>query len=541
MNLQMKIKKYRLLVILVLALGLLVASTSLVLAQVIGEDGMIYACVIPSDGTIRIVSDPANCKKNEELLSWNITGQKGDPGLACWDLNGNGLEDVDEDINQDNLWDTVDCKGSQGDPGVQGDPGIQGPQGDIGPAGPAGAQGEAGPIGAQGEMGPVGPQGIAGPAGPMGEAGPAGPAGPQGDIGPAGPAGLQGDVGPAGPAGPQGEAGLAGPQGEQGLTGEPGLQGNPGPACWDLNGDSLEDPEEDINQDNKWNAMDCKGLQGEQGIPGVPGPVGPTGPVGPQGPAGPAGPQGEDGAMGATGAQGPQGEQGLPGPQGEPGPAGTGIASLDELDGLPCQVGQPGEGVIALSYDPTTGIAVIACNPTILYTLTIEKIGGINSTVLSYPAGIGCGSTCYFAFPAGRLIELSINDGDSFVGWGGACSGSGSCQVVMNSDMTVTATFATDHQILLSLFFQEFVMPPYNYIASGSVLVDGWQTCSDPYCAYNYPEGQTITFEAIPDDGSTFGGWDGVCEGEPSLICTVTIDDTDPIDMEVQAVFTLAW
>jgi hypothetical protein len=136
---------------------------------------------------------------------------------------------------------------------------------------------------------------------------------------------------------------------------------------------------------------------------------------------------------------------------------------------------------------------------------------------------------------------LSNNGGESFVGWGGACTGSGDCQVVMNSDMTVTATFVTDHFIHLQLVFQEWVMPPIYYIASGSVLVDGWQTCSDPYCAYTYSEGQTITFEAIPDEGSIFSGWQGVCEGEATPICTVTIDSSDPIDMEVVAIFWIGF
>jgi hypothetical protein len=494
MELQKKFKKYRLFIILVLAVGMLIASTSLVLAQVIGEDGMIHACMIPTDGTIRIVSDPATCKKNEEVLSWNITGQGGDPGLACWDLNGNGIEDAEEDLNLDNLWDTVDCKGPQGDPGVQGDPGIQGPQGEQG------IQGAAGATGAQGLQGDVGP------------AGPAGATGPQGEVGP---------VGAAGPIGPQGNSGLA---------------------CWDLNGDGLEDPVEDINQDYKWNAADCKGLQGEQGIPGVPGPVGPTGPLGPQGLAGPAGPQGETGATGATGAQGPQGEQGLQGPagpQGEPGPAGTGITSLDDLDGLPCQVGEPGEGLTSVSYDQLNGNVSITCNPTTLFTLTVEKIGGDpNSFIASDPAGINCGSTCSFSFPYGRPVSLNatLAYGDILDSWGGACSGTGVCQLIMDSDKTVTATIYSGHIINLSLEFYESGAPYYQ-TGSGVVVVNGTQTCEDPACVYNFANGEVVTFQAIPDFGSTLYGWYESCEGELTYTCTLTLNETYPYYMDVVALF----
>lgn len=38
-------------------------------------------------------------------------------GLACWDLNGNGMNDTIEDINGDGLWNAQDCQGIAGTPG----------------------------------------------------------------------------------------------------------------------------------------------------------------------------------------------------------------------------------------------------------------------------------------------------------------------------------------------------------------------------------------------------------------------------------------
>ena len=43
------------------------------------------------------------------------TGTDGDDGLACWDLNGNGVGDPAEDINGDGLFDAADC-GAGSDP-----------------------------------------------------------------------------------------------------------------------------------------------------------------------------------------------------------------------------------------------------------------------------------------------------------------------------------------------------------------------------------------------------------------------------------------
>src|SRR3970040_427536 len=36
-------------------------------------------------------------------------GEPGDPGLACWDLDGDGIGDPGEDLNDDGLWDAEDC------------------------------------------------------------------------------------------------------------------------------------------------------------------------------------------------------------------------------------------------------------------------------------------------------------------------------------------------------------------------------------------------------------------------------------------------
>ena len=66
-------------------------------------------------------------------------------------------------------------------------------------------------------------------------------------------------------------------------------------------------------------------LKGQRGL---------TGPTGPQGAQGGQGVKGDTGPAGATGSQGPQGTPGSKGEPGAPGPA-----SLDALDGKPCQFG----------------------------------------------------------------------------------------------------------------------------------------------------------------------------------------------------------
>ena len=62
-------------------------------------------------------------------------GLAGQNGISCWDLNGNGIGDPAEDVNSDNNYDALDCKGQKGDTGNQG---IQGLKGDTGEQGPSG-------------------------------------------------------------------------------------------------------------------------------------------------------------------------------------------------------------------------------------------------------------------------------------------------------------------------------------------------------------------------------------------------------------------
>ncbi len=107
----------------VLVLGVAVFSLiSWTLAQAAGET--ITVCV-KKGGTMYMVGEGfkrADCKDNDQLLSWNVTGPQGIQGL-------------------------------QGVPGA------------IGPAGPQGPTGITGASGAQGPTGPQGPQGLQGPAG----------------------------------------------------------------------------------------------------------------------------------------------------------------------------------------------------------------------------------------------------------------------------------------------------------------------------------------------------------------------------------------
>ena len=104
----------------------------------------------------------------------------GPPGLSCWDLDGDGVADPQEDVNGDGTHDALDCQGRQGSPGDNGEVGSDGIAGDAGDDGDDGEQGDAGP---PGTSGPPGPSGAPGPQGPPGIQGPPGPPGNDGTDG----------------------------------------------------------------------------------------------------------------------------------------------------------------------------------------------------------------------------------------------------------------------------------------------------------------------------------------------------------------------
>jgi Divergent InlB B-repeat domain len=77
-------------------------------------------------------------------------------------------------------------------------------------------------------------------------------------------------------------------------------------------------------------------------------------------------------------------------------------------------------------------------------TLTISKAGTGTGTVISHPVGINCGTTCSSQVAAGKKVTLVATpaSGSAFAGFSGACSGTGSCKVLMSEARSVTATFA---------------------------------------------------------------------------------------------------
>jgi hypothetical protein len=79
------------------------------------------------------------------------------------------------------------------------------------------------------------------------------------------------------------------------------------------------------------------------------------------------------------------------------------------------------------------------------YNLSVSRSGTGSGSVSSSPAGITCGDDCADFYDPSATVTLTVAPatGSMFAGWsGGGCSGTGTCQVTMSADTSVTVTFS---------------------------------------------------------------------------------------------------
>ncbi|SJM94380.1 conserved hypothetical protein [Crenothrix polyspora] len=87
-------------------------------------------------------------------------------------------------------------------------------------------------------------------------------------------------------------------------------------------------------------------------------------------------------------------------------------------------------------------------------TLTVAKNGTGTGKVVSTPAGIDCGATCFASFGVGNSVTLTaMPDANAlFDGWGGTCpSNTTTCTLTINAAKSVTATFTKQTGVLSKL------------------------------------------------------------------------------------------
>lgn len=143
-------------------------------------------------------------------------------------------------------------------------------------------------------------------------------------------------------------------------------------------------------------------------------------------------------------------------------PAGI---SCDNVSGVGCVANFPAGTAVRLSAEPGEGSSFVGfagpCSGTADCTLSLDGNTTVVVTfkpaqaalnvetegpgkVVSIPEGIDCGSDCSESYAQGTVISLqAVPAADSvFTGWGGACSGTGGCTLMLDAGTSVTASFS---------------------------------------------------------------------------------------------------
>lgn len=133
-----------------------------------------------------------------------------------------------------------------------------------------------------------------------------------------------------------------------------------------------------------------------------------------------------------------------------------GFANHGETVAYPFTVPSSGNTSVELRVTDSTPFLLTPHTRTRTWTITaaahalnVEKLGSGSGTVNSAPVGVACGATCTLVVAAPETVTLSAvaNVGSRFVGWLGACVGTGTCSVSVNGVRNVRAVFAPSSSV----------------------------------------------------------------------------------------------
>ncbi|MCC6196638.1 MAG: IPTL-CTERM sorting domain-containing protein [Burkholderiales bacterium] len=176
--------------------------------------------------------------------------------------------------------------------------------------------------------------------------------------------------------------------------------------------------------------------------------------------------------------------------------------------------------VVDMTDAKSVGAAFVAATH---FTLAVAS--GAGGTVTSIPGGIDCGTRCIAGFAPGAIVGLTAQPrpGYRFAGWSGACSGTQTCDLAMDGNKAVQASFAAIAPGQYSLTVHDF--------GPGSITSSPPGINCGTSCSAAFARDTKVSLFASAAPGYQFAGWSGACTGFGA--CAVYMDDV----ANVSAVF----
>jgi hypothetical protein len=179
-----------------------------------------------------------------------------------------------------------------------------------------------------------------------------------------------------------------------------------------------------------------------------------------------------------------------------------------------------GSGACGLALDRDR---VVAAEFDAAVTLTVGLAGEGSGWVAA--EGLVCAAkVCSGRYPKGAHVTVTpVSDpGDVasfFSGWGGVCSGTGSCFITLDADTAVTASFGLLRRNLS-------VSIRHDGGGTGSVASDPpGISCDEGTCSGSFVLGRAVTLSAAPGS-ARFVRWSGACSGPGTCRLAMTTDAT---------------
>lgn len=169
---------------------------------------------------------------------------------------------------------------------------------------------------------------------------------------------------------------------------------------------------------------------------------------------------------------------------------------------------------------------IVTPEPIDTYAIDIEVLNTEQlGTITIHPNNIVCTSSCKTSVVANSAIKLTFETSNNatFLGWGGACSGLNDCELTVDQDISIQASFSQSAP--------KKTLTIHNS-KNGQIHLNGNLINCLKACNYIFEQGEQVILSTSSNEGFNFDGWSGACSGTYDCVLLMNQDNT------VEAIFS---